>query len=304
MLFDSITLSEGSQFNNLTIGSGSVFPEPDLGEIFFRSDLQRMFFYTGTDWEPIITTELFAPEAGISLTNSTAENVNVVQLQLVNDLAAIENLSTVGVVKRTAADVWATGKIDLSSEVEGNLSVSNLATGQNANSTTFWRGDGTWAELGPNLSIQSGPTLPNSPVKGNLFYLETGIVGLYYYNGTSWISSGSSSGSSNSGGKIISNFVGTLSSIIGQSRYYPKSAVTIKSVYFSIGITPTSGNVSIDVKASGVSIFTVKPSIEVGQYISNEVLVNAPLTVDDWLSTDIIVNGTGSKNATIVINYI
>jgi len=44
------------------------------------------------------------------------------------------------------------GKIDLSSSVSGDLPVENLNGGSNADSTTFWRGDGSWSTVNPDLS--------------------------------------------------------------------------------------------------------------------------------------------------------
>ena len=37
-----------------------------------------------------------------------------------------------------------------------------------------------------NVSIMQGSGLPVNAVKGDVFYLNTGSVGLYYYDGSSW----------------------------------------------------------------------------------------------------------------------
>lgn len=98
----------------------------------------------------------------------------------VSKLAA---LTASSVVKTDGSGFLTTGSVDLASQVTGNLDKAHLNSGTGASSSTFWRGDNTWAS--PTIALTkmtvqkftSGSGTYTTPTSPAPIYIRVKMVG-------------------------------------------------------------------------------------------------------------------------------
>lgn len=69
------------------------------------------------------------PPAGIAITGSTGPTSSSFNVTLTDDLAAVEHITTTGVVKRTGPNVWTADAVSLTQDVDGVLDTTHGGTG-------------------------------------------------------------------------------------------------------------------------------------------------------------------------------
>lgn len=160
--------------------------------------------------------------------------------------------------------------VSLSSQVVGNLPVTNLAGGSGASNSTFWRGDGTWVAVSPVLlssgiafgSATNGVTQDltqftwNGPLASGLFASTATVSSMTVVNGS--IGTGTI-------GTATIGLGGTAQAALfkGQSISFQNGSTAFGN-HFDFNMSETFGGTSGSIKYHGTGAIVGSPSTPAG----------------------------------------
>lgn len=185
---DALYIWDGTQFNPYLSGTGNVVgPASSTDNAFVRWDgttgklvqnsvafLSDTGIITGATWNG---NKIDVAYGGTNIDSYTVGDMlyasNTTELSKLAGVATGNALISGGVA---TAPSW--GKIDLTTHISGNLPIANLNSGTGASSSTFWRGDGTWAVAG------TGDVIGPASATDNAIARYDGATGKFIQNST------------------------------------------------------------------------------------------------------------------------
>ena len=318
----------------LTGDLGGTAASPTVPGLASKADDSSVVHLTGTQTVAGVKTFSSSPIVPTPTTNTQAANKSYVDataaagapdatssvkgiLQLTGDLGGTAASPTVPGLAGKANTTHSHAAGDITS---GTMSTARLGSGT-ANSSTFLRGDGTWASP-EGAILLTGTTAPSAGLgnDGDV-YLDTQADAIYgpktggsWGSGTSMVGAEGPEGDAGPAGsdglngatKFTFMLEGAVTTGTGAIRLYNDTgrSLTIVAARATLSTAASSGATTVDVNINGSTILLSgnRPSIAAGGVTAVTTTIQTPsLTNGQYITVDVDAAGTGADTLVVEV---